>query len=468
MTEWSQLLAKISPLHKLSRYQSAALLNNRLGVTVLHRSAICGDLEPLKTYLFQALGEEADTACALLEAMPGKWSSDQASELCELYLQVAQHTTVPDIRAAALNNLAEIMDNSIAQGNLHHLPTTKALDALQHSFANGISPTLANALLLTSGPIMAIHTLEHHARFSLFLFEQRLRSWGATLADALQDTNTFDMRMAAACAIKSFAIALRAHIGSDSAYIPVLLALYTALIDDDEEVRDVGAAACSFILADKTTTTNNENNPAPQALVAVDAADALLAWLQHHYGETNEIRAYVACRLVGDPLVTIDIGIQDLSAWPAPETQFTQALQVDESLFAIEEQNLFIDEVRETDRWAHVFKNLPWNHDVSVEEDGTSRKVLDMDDAALGAAYRWAERALSVLVRQVHSSGDDGPLGWASNPAAFALCYRVLVCARTLSDMLGPDDKVLAALLRQIREVGPEGRLHGLLLSTLD
>ncbi|PSR75256.1 putative death-receptor fusion protein-domain-containing protein [Coniella lustricola] len=459
--ESSQLLTKITSLRELKGYQSAALLNNRLGINVVHCSAVSGDLATLETEVLRALDEDVDTASALLEAMPGKWDINQTPKLCELYLQLAQHTTVPDVRAIALSNLADLMDDAITRGNQHHLPSPQALASLQNSFADSISPTLANAILLVSGPTMAIHTRTHHGQFSFFTFEQRLRAWGAALADALHDTNTFDMRMAAARAAKSFAAALRSAVGSDAAYIPFLLALYVALVDDEEEVRDVGAAACSFVLADN----DSNNNTAPQPLVAVDAADALLAWMQRHYGQTNEFRAYVACRLVGDPLVTIDISVQDLSAWTTPEAQFTKALHVDESLFAIEEQNLFIDEVREADRWAHVFAKLPWDYDEGVAADGTPTKVL-MIDSTLAATKEWAETALKVLAGQI--ADDDGPLGWTSNPGAFALCYRVLVCGRTLSELLGADGQVLAALLRQIRDVGPGTRLHGLLLSTLD
>ncbi|KUI56306.1 tRNA (cytidine(32)-2'-O)-methyltransferase non-catalytic subunit TRM732 [Cytospora mali] len=442
------------------RFASRALFDNRLGIKAMQEATTSRDLEALKVCLCDSLANDTDTACALVEAIPSIWGEERVPELCLLYLEVCKFSKVPEARAAALTNLAELMDDYITKGQIKQLPSPEELDPFQLFLQDSINPTLANAILLASGPIMAIQALKHNGQMSFFMFEQKLRSWGKAMADALHDSNTFDMRMAAAMSLKSFATALRTAVSTDAAYLPFLLALYNTLTDDDDEIRDVGSIAAAFI-------TSGGAQQHPQPLVVIDAADALLTWTQQHFGRTNEFRAYATCRLVGDPLVAIDIGVQDLSAWTSPEQQFTAALAVDESLFAVEEQNLFIDEVRETNRWAAIFKGIEWDFDELEGPDGSVKKTLIMD-SSLTALKAWAEKALEVLAGQVQV--DDGPLGWASRAEAFALCHRVLVCGKVLAEVLGEEDQgaTIAGLLSRVGEAGRASRLHGLLLSTLD
>ncbi|KKY32889.1 putative heat repeat protein [Diaporthe ampelina] len=395
----------------------------------------------------------------LLEAVPTIWGKSQTSELCKLYLELCKHTKVPGARAQALRNLAQLLDDHIYQDKLQDLPAPEEFEPFQRIILDSINQVLANAVILASGPIMAIQALPHNGQLSFFMFEQRLRAWGKTVADALHESNTFDMRMAAAMAIRSFAAAVRSAAANDAAYLPFLLALYNTLVDDDDEIRDVGAAATALV------TSSDPHARSSQPLVAVDAADALLSWLRERFGHTHEFRAYVACRLVGDPLIALDIGVQDLTAWASPNQQLARALEVDESLFAVEEQNLFIDQVRETERWADVFRALPRDYDQTEGDDGVAGKVLIMD-SSLDALKAWVERALEALAAQFGQ--DDGPLGWASRADAFALCHRVIICGKIMAELLGEEDTVIASSLARLKDIGKASRLHGLLLSALD
>lgn len=440
-------------------FSSNALLDHRMGIRSLREAAALKSIVELKSCMFDALDRDTDTACMLLEAIPTIWGNSQSSELCKLYLEFCEHTKEPEARAQALTNLAGLLDDHISQGNLQGLPSPEEFESFQQTVLGSINPALANAVLLASGSVMGIQTLPHNGQLSFFMFEQRLRAWGKAIADALHDDNTFDMRMAAARAIRSFAAAVRSAARNDAAYLPFLLALYNSLVDDDDEIRDVGAVATALV------TSPDPNVRSPQPLVAVDAADALLSWIREHFGHTNEFRAYTACRLVGDSIVALDIGVQDLASWASPEQQFAQALEVDESLFAVEEQNLFIDEVRETQRWADVFRALPRDYDQTEGDDGMAGKVLVMD-SSLDALKAWVEKALEVLA--VQFGQDDGPLGWASRADAFALCHRVLVCGKVMAELLGEQGTVITSSLARIKDIGQASRLHGLLLSTLD
>lgn len=474
-----------------SNFQSRALLSNRLGMMRLRKAAATSDIKELRSCLFEALRHDIDIACALLEATPNIWIKSQTPLLCELYLDICKEAVAPEAKAVALTNLGELMDRSLSKGEIiaHPGATSEALaNVFQHMHCDRINPAFANAVLLVSGPLVSTLALQYHRESAFWQFDHKLRAWGKMIADALHDSNTFDMRMAAALALKSFASAIyltkmrgvathpsdpSVHhedpsFGTDASFLPFFLALYTTLIDDDEEIREVGAIATALVMSSGSSSTTP-----PQPLVAVDAVDALLSWLCASFGRTNEFRAYVACRLVGNPLITIDIGVQDLQSWSSPTTQFAEALQVDESLFAIEEQNLFIDEVRETERWAATFRDLPWDFDEIMDEHnpGQVKKVLIMD-SSLSELCRWTEEALRVLAEQT-AQHDDGPLGWASNPEAFALCHRVLMCGKVLSELLGAVSNedttgaTLASLLDRIRATGGPSRLHGLLVSTL-
>lgn len=458
-TSKAEQFANLKIAQGRNSFTSTALLDHRIGTRSLQEAVALKDIAELKSCLFDALDRDTDTACMLLEAIPTIWGKSQSSELCKLYLELCEHTKVPEARAQALTNLASLLDDYISQGKLQDLPSPEELESIQQSVLDSINPALAHAVLLASGSVMAILTLPHNGQLSFFMFEQRLRAWGKAVADALHDSNTFDIRMAAAMAIRSFAAAVRSTAGNDAAYLPFLLALYNTLIDDDDEIRDVGAAATALI------TSSDPHVLSPQPLVAVDAADALLSWLRERFGHTNEFRAYVACRLVGDPIVTLDIGVQDLTAWASPKQQFAEALAVDESLFAVEEQNLFIDEVRETQRWAGVFTALPRDYDQTEGDEGVAGKVLIMD-SSLDALKGWVEKALEVLAVQVGQ--DDGPLGWASMADAFALCHRVLVCGQVMAELLGEEGTVIASSLARVKDIGQKSRLHGLLLSSLD
>lgn len=475
--------SSVSDSRRGSNFQSKALLRNRSGMMRLRIAAANSDLKALRFCLFESLRHDFDTACALLEAIPTVWVKDQEPLLCALYLDICKETVAPEIKAIALTNLAELMNGSLSEGESIVLPSEPS-DTLAKIFermqSDTINPALANAVLLASGPLISAVALQYHRESAFWQFDHRLRAWGKMIADALDDSNTFDMRMAAARALTSFATATRlikiqdaaqqsdspfhdgSPFGSDASFLPFLLALYATLIDDDEEIREEGAIATAQVMSTPSSTC--------QPLVPVDAADALLSWLRASFGQTNEFRAYVACRLVGDPLITIDIGVQDLQTWSSSESQFAEALQVDESLFAVEEQNLFIDEVRETERWAAIFRDLPWDFDEIEDGSGQMQRVLIMD-SALSELCKWTEGALMTLAKQT-TQHDDGPLGWASSPAAFALCHRVLVCGKVMSELLGgggsgqEDANSLVPLLDRIKKVGGKSRLHGLLIST--
>lgn len=142
----------------------------------------------------------------------------------------------------------------------------------------------------------------------------------------------------------------------------------------------------------------------------IEAANRLLQWLTEHFKDSKSFRNIVASRIVGEAGAS---GV--LSTWSSAENQLSEAIKFDDALFVIEEQNLFIDEVRETDRWIAAFEALPW----------------DGDEPSLRALEDWVASGLSSL--RGLATQEDGPLGWASKPQVFAICSRIVRGVAALS-----------------------------------
>lgn len=144
------------------------------------------------------------------------------------------------------------------------------------------------------------------------------------------------------------------------------------------------------------------------ALAAIEAVERLLDWMRQHLGGSASFKKQVANRMVGQG----GLRAWDTDVWESAEKQLANALRFDDSLFAVEEQNLFVDEVRETERWIDVFSGLRWDDSAGTDVEILSRLE---DWMANGVVH------LTQMLRQ-----DDGPLGWASHPRAFAIGTRLV------------------------------------------
>lgn len=209
----------------------------------------------------------------------------------------------------------------------------------------------------------------------------------------LRSAQPFDTRFAAVETLKSFfSISLNGSLGisfESEEYLSALAALYDALNDDDDEVRDAAAAAARHVLG--------------QTAVPLEAANRLLAFLAVAFKHSAQLREAVVARLVGSR-----------QRWTPASEQIDAALKVDDSLFAVEEQNLFIDEIREVGRWISVFEAL--------EPAASDPSLLLLDS--------WLQGGLDRL--QLLFAQEDGPLGWASTPQAFAVAAAVILCSVSL------------------------------------
>lgn len=259
--------------------------------------------------------------------------------------------------------------------------------------------------------------------------------------------------MAAVGAMHSFSTSIAFKLtstekNSDSAHLPWLIALYDALNDDDDEVRAAAAAVATPLLSN-------------QRLISVEAGRRLLHWLLARYGDNDEFRAHVACRMAGNlpsspsssyvapeqgPTSTNpSTAKQLLEGWIPAEAQLTEAMRFDDSLFVIEEQNLYVDEVREAHRWSNIFSSLP----------------QPSSSSATAALSQWCLSGLETLSRIAAAEGTDGPLGWTSKPEVFAICARILVSGTALA---AAGDEQIRGAVRRFRDKGRRTEVSGLLL----
>jgi len=393
---------------------ASSLLREQLAIQGVYEARNARDVSSLWQHLANALETDTDTACKMLELIPDAWSTQKSSKqicysLCHLYVEICKLIRDPTARILALTNLKELMDDVLARGKSMAglLPSSKSLIELWEDIqVEDISPGLSHATLAVSGSIMAAFLARREPGS-----EHMLRAWGDMLADALDVDNvstsqpcssatgpitkyaqTFDTRFVAAEALKSFCSAT-GDLVQEPEHLPLLMALYDALNDDDDEVREVAAVATVKVLR--------------QALAPLEAADRLLDYLAAHFGSLPEFQNVVVCRLAGVS--------PRLEQWPDVRLAVEQAINFDDSLFAQEEQNLFIDEVRELRRFQRVARGLSWGP----------------GDECLRRLARWTTAGLKMIGESTYR--DDGPLGLATDQHYFALCARLVISGVVLS-----------------------------------
>lgn len=364
-----------------------------------------------KLFLRDGLG--SDVLAAALEYLPTLWNASSTTDdvllgLCDLYIDVCVRTAHPEAHVVALQNLAKILDQLLGSGACVQLAPS-SLTALWTSLPlRPVNPALSTAVVEVSGGMIAV--LKQLNCISAL----GLKNWGAILAGALRDDSVcillpsttsfcssmirltprqvFDLRFAAAEALNSFFAVVKSDCASEE-YLAVLLALYDALNDDDDEVRDMASSATKSILG--------------QSITPLEASQRLQSWLVAGFPQSTVLKQIIANRLVG-------VSSTSSQEWQSAEDQLDKALEFDDSLFVVEENNLFIDEVRETKRWLAMFESVPWTAQDS--------RVVELN--------KWVASGLGKI--QALTQHEDGPLGWASNPQVFAISSRIFYCARSL------------------------------------
>uniref|UniRef100_A0A0D2XDB7 DUF2428 domain-containing protein n=1 Tax=Fusarium oxysporum (strain Fo5176) TaxID=660025 RepID=A0A0D2XDB7_FUSOF len=412
-----------------SNNREGALLRAQRVIHEVHSIAEgSGPIENLNTlFLSKTMG--VNTIVAGLETVPRLWDISRLSEqdvgkFCNLYRDVCVKIGPVEPRVIALQNLTEILDQVLKSGNISLVSPDLLLEVWSSLPLSSINPALANAVIRISGCIIAILCRAQ------VVTPEGIKNWGHMMADAGLDDKDFDTRLATIESLCSFfSIIEVGQPWTQEEHLAAILALYDSLNDDDDDIRDVGSAAVQSILG--------------KALVPIEAANRLLLWLAQHYAGSPTFRQVVVRRIMGD------------SRYPTPKNnavsiqdQLQEAMKFDDSLFVIEKQNLFVDEVRETQRWIGLYENLTW----------------ESNDPSLDSLTTWTSAGLEAM--QNLARQEDGPLGYASKPEVFAILSRVVRASAAIARKQ-PD----SGLCERINKSGSVvqdglGHMSGLLLQS--
>ncbi|KAJ3529859.1 hypothetical protein NM208_g9572 [Fusarium decemcellulare] len=414
-----------------SHKRESALLRAQRVIHEVH--SVAESKSPIENLNSLLLGKSmgVNTTVAGLETIPKLWSvlslsERDANEFCNLYRDVCLKIGPEEPRIIALQNLTDILDQLLKTKNGQAISPALLSEIWSSLPPSALNPALANAVIRVSGCITAI------LRESQAVTAVGIQNWGHMMADAGLDDKDFDTRLAAAESLCSFFVGtLEEQEWANEEHLPALISLYDSLNDDDDDIRDVGSAAVKSILG--------------QALVPIEAANRLLSWLAQRFGGNSTFRKIIVRRIMGN------------AQFPTPEnsevsirSQLQEAMKFDDSLFVIEEQNLFVDEVRETQRWIAVFEKLSW----------------ETQDPTLEALTAWSGAGLEEMRGLV--AEEDGPLGYSSKPEVFAILSRLVHASAALARH-HPDTE-LGEGIRKSGNFLQEGQGHmsGLLLQPLE
>jgi hypothetical protein len=176
--------------------------------------------------------------------------------------------------------------------------------------------------------------------------------------------------------------------------------IYDCLNDDDEEIREAAASTVNDCL------DRRENGYLP-----INASNQLLAVIVDKELHCARATDEAIKRLTGGRLRKGVI-------LPRPSLSVSGVLTAGAALFAVEKQNLYIDDFRESKAWAKVLRNfVPTARQFDILESWTLSGLRAANNTNIG----------------LEDLGPPyGPLGWSSKPEFFLLIARILACAEVV------------------------------------
>ena len=204
-------------------------------------------------------------------------------------------------------------------------------------------------------------------------------------------------------------------IEDDDCFLTPYLAIYDSLNDDDEDIRNVGAKIVSTILEAE--------------LAPLPAQTEFIRFLNQYFCHSPLWTWNNVCRITGN---NSQIFEKEPASLDQPKDIFRTASTRDDSLFAEEKQNLFVDEVREVRQWTAAFENVAVERSRCCQTDskGKPLKKENRQSLAESALATWTLEGLEHMTELVKV--EDGPLGYVSNPVIFTACMRVILAANAL------------------------------------
>ena len=238
------------------------------------------------------------------------------------------------------------------------------------------------------------------------------------------------------------------------------MALYDTLVDDDDDVRDQGAATVSSLLSAVASDASSEQSRS-LSLSSPAAKSRMLCYLCEGYctspkmgniaiGRLTGLRFYPGKRVV---IHTARV-VHQIELRPVAEI-CADARRPQKAVFVEEKQNLYIDTVEEAEAWAEVL--------VGLLDDA-------WDTEATAALENWTLEGLMHLC-DLCKEGKDDALGLTSIPEVFTLFMRVILSAKvlikhsskTIANASSTEDRC-RKLIAELLEIGKRSSLHELLI----
>ena len=220
--------------------------------------------------------------------------------------------------------------------------------------------------------------------------------------------------------------------------------MYDFLTDDDEEVREIATKATSVLLSnnarDLSTSLLKDSRFAFSPSVAATellnalgqlAKTSIVVWLEAVRKVTG-VDDSLATRamllsLSSEQIQTIpykNMG-QDRSSLPLSLRPFKDLLskkyQINDETFAVEKQNLYVDEIQEGRRWTQLMANLRPDSDPIREK---AAEVLE-----------WIHQGLLALLDELQTTPDPlKSVDWMEEPDALTLIIRLVFATKAQAD----------------------------------
>jgi len=227
-------------------------------------------------------------------------------------------------------------------------------------------------------------------------------------------------------------------------YAHALFLVYDCLNDDDEDIRALATLTSQRILIARSSS---EVSPAVPLAASRQIANVVLPFMDHG----SEIAFEAIQRLCGSKL-------RGGALTPPPSQRLEIASQSGTVLFAVEKQNLYIDDVRESIIWSRTLKQI---------------LTQSIDREAALVLSSWVTDGLESLINKV----DDervGPLGWTSKRDTFIFGVQVILAADVLLNWRSRSSKVpirashLKLSLWRLAEAGRKNDVHHMWLQLID
>ncbi|ESZ93537.1 hypothetical protein SBOR_6079 [Sclerotinia borealis F-4128] len=383
-----------------------ALLHQATAREAVYISGLTMDVQALKKALNDYCEIDVDTAATSLECVLQAWRNHSGMVLEALLdAVIVSPADLQNSGSSTYDQYVKMLD-SIKQCDLDlYLLDIGEIAHYMGSECGKPGPRLAQALMRTSGTFMLFNWLKSKGNDSAQI---NFMARAEQLSEAGKSYNDFDTRFAAAKGLSYLFACLPDEFKWNFEILPCLITLYDTLNDDDDEVRELGALIVSSIVG--------------KPLIPLAACEEFAEWLRLKYPQDQMFGWNIICRITGSDEFIFHGAYAGLCS---PEDQLSAAMKQNDALFVEEEQNLFVDEVRE----AQIWSNLLSRHFKMMENDGTGEEHWQQ----YSHLAKWilvALRKLNMLMKK-----DDGPLGWTTKPSMFASCIRILLGTNALLEL---------------------------------